>query len=302
MPPWRSISGPGQCTLTILISYLFALLAPALWAGNFVVARAVHEPFPPLTLNCLRWVVAAVILLSFFGRSGWVKRKELAANWKGIALLSLTGVVGFNSTLYLSLQFTTAISAAMIFAITPLIILVLSAVVYGSGISVTQFVAVALSVTGALIVLGSHFNALSSEFTGDLIVVLSCLIWASYCVLLKTVRINAHPGAILLASVMFGLLIEIPLGVSETAIVGMPRIDLSGLAAVLYLGAGAAALAFLVWQHAITQLGPSACGVFLNFIPVFGVALSMTFLGEHLATHHVVGAICVATGIALAQI
>ena len=40
----------------------------------------------------------------------------------------------------------------------------------------------------------------------------------------------------------------------------------------------------------------------MNFIPVFGVALSMTFLGERLATHHVIGAICVATGIASAPI
>ena len=166
-----------------------------------------------------------MILLSFFGRSGWVKRKELAANWKGIALPSLTGVVGFNSTLYLSLQFTTAISAAMIFAITPLIILVLSAVVYGSGISVTQFVAVALSVTGALVVLGSRaLFRIYRRFD-------RCFVLLDLGQLLRPAQDRTYRcacgGHSLLASVMFGLLIEIPLGVSETAIVGMPRINLS---------------------------------------------------------------------------
>ena len=39
-----------------------------------------------------------------------------------------------------------------------------------------------------------------------------------------------------------------PNSVSEMAVVGVPRIDLSGLAAVLYLGGGATALAFLNFQ------------------------------------------------------
>jgi drug/metabolite transporter (DMT)-like permease len=270
-------------------------------AGNFVVARAVHEPFPPLTLNCLRWLVAAAVLLPLFGRSAWQARGELVTNCRGIALLSLTGVVGFNSTLYLGLRHTTAVSAAMIFSITPLIIIVLSAFVFGTRISAKLTTAVVLSVGGALVVLGGQFNTLSSEFMGDLVVLLSCWIWASYCVLIKTVRINAHSGPVLLSSVLLGLIIQVPLSISEITAVGMPRMDLSGVAAVLYLGAGAAALAFLLWQHAIAQLGPSLCGVFLNLIPVFSVALSMTFLDEHLLTHQVLGAVSVAAGIALAQ-
>src|SRR5271165_4361444 len=157
--PRRMILNLGRPRLLSQFSYLFAFLAPALWAGNFVVARAVHEPFPPLTLNCLRWLVAAAVLLPLFGRSAWQARRELVTNWRGIALLSLTGVVGFNSTLYLGLQQTTAVSATMIFSITPLIIIVLSSFVCRTRISRTQTAAVALSVSGALIVLGGQFNA-----------------------------------------------------------------------------------------------------------------------------------------------
>jgi drug/metabolite transporter (DMT)-like permease len=159
-----------------------------------------------------------------------------------------------------------------------------------------------LSVSGAVIVVGGHFTTVSSEFTGDLIVVLACLIWASYCVLIKTIRIKAESGAILLSSVVFGLLIQIPLSMGEIAVVGTPRINISGILAILYLGGGAAALAFLVWQQAVGELGPSSCGAFLNLIPVFGVALSLTFLHERLLPHHLLGALCVAAGIALAQI
>ena len=223
--PRRMILNLGRPRLLSQSSYLFALLAPTLWAGNFVVARAVHEPFPPLTPNCLRWMVAAAVLLPLFGRLAWQARKELTTNWKGIVLLSLTGVVGFNSTLYLGLQHTTAVSAAMIFSVTPLIIIVLSAWLCGTHISGTQTTAVLLSVSGALVVVGGHFNAVSSEFTGDLIVLVSCLIWASYCVLIKTVRINAHSGAILLSSMLFGLIIQVRLSISEIAVVGVLAVE-----------------------------------------------------------------------------
>jgi drug/metabolite transporter (DMT)-like permease len=143
-------------------SYLFALLAPALWAGNFVVARAVHDPFPPLTLNCLRWLVAAAILLPLFGRSAWQARRELATNWRGIVLLGLTGVVGFNSTLYLGLQHTRddLLDHALDHN-SPL------ALFCRTRISGAQTAAVLLSVSGALIVVGGHFITVSSEFAGE---------------------------------------------------------------------------------------------------------------------------------------
>jgi hypothetical protein len=47
------------------------VFAPALWAGNFVVGRAVHHALPPLTLNGLRWLVALAVLFPMFGRSAW---------------------------------------------------------------------------------------------------------------------------------------------------------------------------------------------------------------------------------------
>src|SRR5277367_3427890 len=87
-------------------TYSILIIAPLLWAGNFVIGRAVHQTLPPLTLNCLRWLTALIILLPLFGRSAWQARNELARKWKTVGLLALTGVVGFNSVLYFGLRNT----------------------------------------------------------------------------------------------------------------------------------------------------------------------------------------------------
>ena len=38
-------------------------LPPLLWAGNAVVGRLLVGQVPPLTLNLLRWLLAALFLL-----------------------------------------------------------------------------------------------------------------------------------------------------------------------------------------------------------------------------------------------
>lgn len=286
-----------------LLSYSFLVLAPALWAGNFIVGRAVHGQIPPLSLNAFRWIVAIVFLLPLFGRSAWNARMEFARRWKSISLLALTGVVGFNSLLYLGLRHTTALSAAMIFSNTPLIILGLTNWLSRSRVSRWQIGAGALSVCGALVVLGGNVDQLGSTLPniGDIIVIASCFCWATYCVLIKTTKFEADPGATLLAAVIVGIIIQAPLSATEIAYLGLPHVSIGGFLAVGYLGIGAAALGFLVWQHAIHHLGPAKSGVFLNLIPIFGVTMSVGILHEHLLWHHVIGGICIATGIALAQ-
>jgi drug/metabolite transporter (DMT)-like permease len=258
-----SIATAGTSSLT-LQTYSFALVAPLLWAGNFAVGRVLNQTLPPLTLNCLRWLLALMVLLPLFGRSVWYARSELTKKWKTVGLLALTGVVGFNSVLYLGLRHTTALSASMIFSITPLVILLISSWIDRKSICLVQSVAVTISVGGALLVLGGNLSQFGSDvfLKGDIIILLACLIWASYCVLIKTCRFEANGGSVLLASVLIGLLLQIPLSVIELLSVGLPHIGLGSLLAVAYLGIGAAAVAFLIWQRAIQDWVLHAAGYF----------------------------------------
>ena len=284
-------------------TYSFALIAPMLWAGNFAIGRVLHQVLPPLTLNCLRWLTALIILLPLFGRSAWHARSELTRKWKAVGLLALTGVVGFNSVLYFGLRHTTALSASMIFSTTPMIILLMSSWIDRKRVTLSQSAAVMLSVGGALLMLGGNFSQFGSNvlLQGDMVILSACLIWAFYCVLIKTCRFDANGGAVLLASVLCGLLFQIPLSGAELAAVGVPQIELRSLLAVAYLGIGAAAIAFLVWQRAIKRLGPARCGVFLNLIPVFAVGIAVFVLHEPMHLHHLLGGVSVALGVALAQ-
>jgi drug/metabolite transporter (DMT)-like permease len=127
-------------------------------------------------------------------------------------------------------------------------------------------------------------------------------VWAAYCVLIKACQIEADSGTILLVATIVGTIIQAQLSAAEVAVRGVPRISINDFLAVGYLGIGAAALGFLAWQHAVRHLGPTRSGVFLNLVPIFGVAMSVGILHEQVLWHHVVGGMCVVTGIVFAQI
>ena len=164
--------------------------------------------------------------------------------------------------------------------------------------------AVALSVGGALLVLGGNVSLLGSEvfLKGDAIVLLACLIWAVYCVLIKTCRFQASGGAVLLAAVIFSVVVQLPLSGAELLAVGIPQVEPSSLLAAAYLGVGPAAVAFLLWQKATKGIGPVRCAAFLNLIPVFAVGIAVIALHETVHLYHILGGSCVALGLLLAQV
>ena len=56
---------------------LLMTLPPLLWAGNAVVGRMAVGTVPPLTLNFLRWALAALLLLPL-GWRAFARPREIA--------------------------------------------------------------------------------------------------------------------------------------------------------------------------------------------------------------------------------
>ena len=106
--------------------YLLLVLTTLFWSGNFVLGRAVHAVFAPFTLSFWRWSVALVVLLPFVWSSLRAQRPLLRRHWPILFLLSVLGVVNFNTFVYLGLQSTTATNAVIMLSVTPVLIVGLS--------------------------------------------------------------------------------------------------------------------------------------------------------------------------------
>jgi drug/metabolite transporter (DMT)-like permease len=286
----------------------YLTLPPLLWAGNAVVGRLVHELVPPITLNLLRWLGAALILMPL---APWVLRPAsgLYTHWRRFALLGLLGVGCYNALQYLALQTSTPLNVTLVASSMPLWMLALGALFFGARVTRAQLVGAALSMSGVLVVLsrGDLRHLLELRLVaGDVFMLLATLSWAWYSWLLSR---RAEPDALrrdwaafLLAQVLYGLVWSGAFTAAEWALTdahiqwGWPLV-----AALLYVAVGPAVLAYRSWGQGVERAGPALAGFFSNLTPLFAAVLSAAFLGELPHLYHALAFGLIVAGIVVSS-
>lgn len=283
--------------------YLLLTLTALFWAGNAVMARALHNLLPPATMAFWRWVLALLLLFPFVMRPMYEQRALLRANWARLALLGVLGVGCYNTFLYAALQTTTATNGVLISSITPLLIVLIGRALFGVRMTHRQQVGIMLSLAGVVgIVSRSDISVLAQlDFNhGDLLLVGAAFTWALYTVLLRWRPDGIDTLAFLGAAVVGGIvLLMLPLYLVELASGRVAVWNAATGAGMVYFAVFPSILAYLFWNRGVQQVGANRAGLFLYLIPVFGIVLAITFLGERLHLFHLVGAALIFTGITI---
>lgn len=282
---------------------LLLALSTLFWSGNFVLGRAVIEHIPPVALAFWRWTIAFVLVLVVAWpniRRDW---PVLRAQWKLLALLAFLGVATFNALVYYGLHTTTVSNAVLLQSTMPVLIVLGSWLVFREPVLALQLLAVAISLIGVAVIVarGDVHTLLALRIApGDAWVMLAVIFYAVYSVLLRR-KPAVHPLSFLAATFAWGSLMLLPVYLWEHATVAAVRWDGPTLAAFVYVGVFPSLLAYLCFNRAVELIGANRAGQFLHLMPVFGCALAALFLGERLQAFHLVGALLIAAGIALAQ-
>ena len=136
----------------VLSPYVLLLVTTVSWAGNVVIARAIHYDIPPMSLTFWRWGVAAAAMLPFVAPRMWEHRAILRRHWRPLLVLAATGVAGFQACLYVAVNTTTAINAGLFFALMPIAIPASSYLMYGERVTRRQGAGLVLSFIGMLVI------------------------------------------------------------------------------------------------------------------------------------------------------
>jgi drug/metabolite transporter (DMT)-like permease len=184
----------------------------------------------------------------------------------------------------------------VISAINPAIIALAAVVVLGERIRRGGVLGIAISFVGVVIVVllgGSGGIADVSVAVGDLLILGAILAWTAYVIISR--RIQTPPITATTVQVGMSALMLAPV----MALVGIQAQPTAegwwGLAIIIIFPS---ALAYLLWNVAVTQLGPSRTGVFLNLLPVFTAIIAVA-LGDAITVWQVIGGIIVLAGVYL---
>jgi len=287
------------------LPYLMLAGAALFWAGNFTTARALRDAWPPLPLNAVRWLVALAVLLPFTWGSLRAHAGTLRRHALWLAALALTGVVLFQTFLYQALASTTVVTASLIAANTPVAIALGAWLAFGERPTRRQVLGIVVSLVGALIVVarGDLHALLGLRLTpGDSWMLAAVPCWAAYSLLLKRSPPGLPQATVVVATSALGALMLLPLAAWRIAAGDAVTLTPASVAGALSIGVFAGALAFVFWNRGVAAVGATRAGLFLHLMPLFAALLAVTFLGERLASHHLVGGVLVMTGLVLASV
>lgn len=281
--------------------YLMMVLPPLFWAGNATLARFVADMIPPITLSFWRWTIALVVLVPFTWshiRKDWPSIKK---NWKIIGLLALLGIASFNTLLYTAAQTTTAINLSLTQSVMPVIIVMISFVLFRDRITVKQLFAVALCTAGAgyIVIHGDLERLMQLKFvSGDLIMLLAVTLYALYSTLLRKCP-AIHPLSFLTTTFFIGVLFLLPLYLWESRTVAPLILSQPVVLSLLYVAFFPSILAYLCWNRGILEIGANRAGLYINLLPLFTAMLAIALLGESLQSYHLVGIALIFSGLLL---
>ncbi|MDG4552006.1 MAG: DMT family transporter [Candidatus Contendobacter sp.] len=285
--------------------YLLLVLTTLFWSGNFVLGRAVHTVFTPFTLSFWRWAVALAILLPFVWASLREQGPLIRRHGPILLLLSILGVVNFNTFVYIGLQSTTATNAVIMLSVTPVLIVALSFLLLRQTVTAWQALGILVSLVGVLVIVsrGDPGALLARQVnSGDLWILAAVTSWALYSVCLRWRPTELKPLDFQAATMLIGVLILGPLYSWDLAHDRTVAINAATVGSILYLALFPSILAYIFWNRAVAELGANRTGQFLHLMPAFGAVLSMLFLGERLYGFHAAGIALIALGIWLATV
>jgi len=282
--------------------YLLLILAVLFWSGNFIVGRAFHSEIPPVALAFWRWVGAALLVtlpaLPHLRRD----RRALLQHWPAVLLLSTLGIAAFNTLAYSGLQYTEAINAFLLQSLMPVLIVLLSFVIFREKVTKLQSVGILVSLCGAVTIItrGDVEILLSLSINrGDLLVFAAVICYAGYTVMLRK-RPHVHPLAFIATIFWLGSFILIPVYLWETLTVATLELKPASILVIGYVMVFPSIVSYLCYNRGVELIGANRAGLFIHLMPVFGSLMAVVFLGEIFCWFHGLGIMLIGAGIYLA--
>ncbi|QGY42723.1 EamA family transporter [Maribellus comscasis] len=283
---------------------LFAVFFANTFFGlNIPVTKALMADWmTPMGYTATRMIFGSIVFwaLGTFLKSEKVEKKDLI-------IMLLGGLIGYLGTQFLfsqSLEYTSPVIFALLMALTPVIVLILSAIFLQEVIPFRKVIGICMSISGAalIILLGANKEANGSYNLLGIFFALFCVVaYSIYLVITRKVSIKYQPVTIAKWMFLISAVVAMPLGISEFQSQKIYTVETTGLAISLLVFAllFSSVLAFFLMPYALKRLEASTVSIFMNWQPIVASILAIIVGQDNLTWDKPIAAILVLTGVYL---
>jgi drug/metabolite transporter (DMT)-like permease len=274
----------------------------AMFGGTWVAGRWAVEELPIFTVAELRFGIATIVLAL------WVllSRRRLSpvrlADLPLVAGLGLTGVAGYNWLFLTGLTLAPASDGSILVPGTiPILTMILAVALLGEHIGRRATVGMAVAIAGLLVVIGPGRATGGARLTGDLLFLGSAGFWAVYNILVRVAGHRFNAISATLYAMLAGAAFLLPLAAISADLPALSAASGRAWVSIGYLVVFGSILAFVILQVGVARIGAARASAFTLLVPLFGVGLSVIFLGERPSLLAIAGGVVVLAGLWLIQ-
>ena len=282
--------------LTILaVNIIFGLNTP-------ISKTLMPDTVTPFTLNYLRAIGAAVL---FWIASVFIKTDDAPQGSEYLKLMG-AGLLAavFNQFLFVKgLDTSSPVTAAIIVSLTPIITMVLAAIILREPISGLKASGVLLGLSGALVLIlgNTHSKGQGNTLMGNMMCILSGLSYALYLTLCKPLIMRHHPITLMKWMFLFSAIVTIPFCWNDPQATAWQSIGTSQWLRIGYVVGMATFTTYLLIPVAQKRLRPTTLSMYNYVQPIIacivavwlgldtfglkaGIATAMVFVGVFMVT------------------
>ncbi|MGH3704239.1 MAG: DMT family transporter, partial [Agromyces sp.] len=271
----------------VLVAMVVVLV---LWASAFIAIRAVGESISPGPLALGRQSVGAVVLVAIA-----VWRRPPLPRPRALALIAAYGVLwfaGYTLVLNIAERHLDAGTVAMLVNIAPLLVALAAGVLLKEGFPRPLMVGIGIAFVGVVIIATGGVGA-DSEPIGIVLGVLAAVLYAAGVLVQKVALRSADALSATWIGCVVGALVLVPF--LPQTVIELSDAPAPAVLAVVYLGVGPTAIAFLLWAYVLKRSSAGATASATLAVPAIVVLLSWLLLGELPTVFGMVGgALCLA--------
>jgi len=270
-------------------------------SGTHIVAKVVLQDVDPFTLTIVRTLISAVamgLILILRGKTPAVRREDyMMFFW-----LAFLGVP-LNQFLFLyGLRYTIPSNAALLYATTPVIVLVFSHVALGERLTRLKAAGVVLGFTGVTIVIFERGLSASMDYLfGNMMIFIAVIAWALYTVYGRKMIVRYGPIETSALSLIGGTILFLPAGIFSALHFPFASLTAKHWLGIGYLSIVTSVISYLLWYYALARIEAGKVALFSNFQPLIVTALAVTLLGQTITVPFVVGGCIAIAGVVAAQ-
>lgn len=287
------MSHPGNRKATIQL-----VVAMALAGSSVVVGKRLAGNFPVFLTTFATLLVALIVMLP----CAWQKREEIRGlvprEWIYLFLQGMCGIVLFRVLMLSGLRTIGAAQAGIITGTSPAVLTILSWLILGERPAILSSIGVLCAMVGAagLARADAGGTVISGMSWGGILVFGAVISEGLFSIWRKRIAATVSATANTVVLVFCALVMVSPLALMD--LLCHPAVPTTAdLLAILYYGAVATVVAYLLWTGAVGSVSGITAGITTAAMPVSAVVLSYLVLDEPLSSMQLSGCLLVVLGV-----